>query len=279
MRSVLITGCSSGIGAALCEQYLQQGFRVFATARDSNSLSHFTDPNLIALALDVDDELSIHNVIAEISQQCDSLDVLINNAGFAMMGPIVDLTKEQLASQFATNVFAPIALSKAALPLLQKAGNNKQAAQIVNIGSVSGILTTPFSGAYCASKAALHSLSDAMRMELAPFNIKVITVQPGAIQSKFGDNSLDNLIQRISDDSIYAKLKEAIKARATASQDNPTTAQDFAKQLIAQLLSDPEAEIRVGNGSTALPLMKRLIPTKLLDKILSKKFELSSLKK
>lgn len=275
MRTVLITGCSSGIGQALCEQYLLHGFKVFATARNVESLSHFTDPNLIAFPLDVNDPVSINNAIAAIRQHGDSLDTLINNAGYAAMGPLVDMPLEDLQNQFATNVFAPMELTKAALPLLL----NSDKAQVVNVGSVSGITTTPFSGAYCATKSALHSLSDALRMELAPFGIQVVTVQPGAIESKFGDNSLSNLLSRISDDSIYAKLKDAIKARATASQDDPTPAEDFAKQLLAQLLSEPKPVIRIGNGSTTLPLLKKLIPTLLLDKILSKKFELNQLEK
>lgn len=277
MKTVLITGCSSGIGRALCEQYLMNGFHVYASARNIKSLDDLAENSaLTPLSLDVTNPISIKNAIASIQQDHKHLDVLINNAGYAAMGPLSDMPIEDLRAQFETNVFAPMELSKACLPLL--ISNGEKRAQIVNIGSVSGITTTPFSGAYCATKSALHSLSDAQRMELAPFNIDVITVQPGAIESKFGDNSLANVIQRITPESLYAPLKDAIKSRATASQDNPTPATEFAEMLIKKLANQPKPVIRIGNGSFALPFLTRWLSTTLLDKILSKKFNLSALK-
>lgn len=282
MKTVLITGCSSGIGRALCEKYLSKGFHVYASARNIRSLDTLIDHSALKkLALDVNSSSSIRNAIAHIKQDHNRLDVLINNAGYAAMGPLVDMPIEDLRAQFETNVFAPMELTKACLPLLMansgRSDGKASNAQVVNIGSVSGITTTPFSGAYCATKSALHSLSDAQRMELAPFNIDVITVQPGAIESKFGDNSLTNVLQRITPDSLYAPLKDAIKARATASQDDPTPAAEFANILVEQLLDKPKAVIRIGNGSFGLPLLKRWLPATILDKILSKKFSLPAL--
>ena len=282
MKTVLITGCSSGIGRALCEKYLSKGFHVYASARNIRSLDTLVDHSALKkLALDVNSSSSIRNAIAHIKQDHNRLDVLINNAGYAAMGPLVDMPIEDLRAQFETNVFAPMELTKACLPLLMansgRSDGKASNAQVVNIGSVSGITTTPFSGAYCATKSALHSLSDAQRMELAPFNIDVITVQPGAIESKFGDNSLTNVLQRITPDSLYAPLKDAIKARATASQDDPTPAAEFANILVEQLLDKPKPVIRIGNGSFGLPLLKRWLPATILDKILSKKFSLPTL--
>ncbi len=195
------------------------------------------------------------------------------------MGPVSELSTENLAQQFSTNVFAPVALAKAFLPLLRQNASANSPSQIINIGSISGILTTPFSGAYCATKAALHSLSDALRMELKPFHIDVITIQPGGIESEFGNNSLKNLTGILADNSIFMPLKAQIEARATASQENPTPAAEFAQILLEKTKHKPKAEIRIGHGSTLLPLIKRLLPTKLVDKILSKKFGLNSLQK
>lgn len=280
MKTVLITGCSSGIGRALCEKYLSKGFFVYASARNIHSLEDLPEhPSLKALALDVNNASSIHNAIAHIKQDHNRLDVLINNAGYAAMGPLADMPLDSLRDQFETNVFAPLELTKACLPLLMHGDLKENRSQVVNVGSVSGITPTPFSGAYCATKAALHALSDAQRMELAPFGIDVIIVQPGAIESKFGDNSLANVLERITPESLYEPLKDAIKARATASQDNPTPAKDFAEILVEKLLNNPKAVIRIGNGSFGLPLLKRWLPTSILDKILSKKFNLLSLTK
>ncbi|WP_420591183.1 SDR family oxidoreductase [Bacterioplanoides sp.] len=272
-RTVLITGCSSGIGRALTEEFLRHGFRVYAAARNTQTLADLTSDQLVPVSMDVNNPDDIAATVEVINKDSGKLDYLINNAGYAAMGPVVELSADNLKRQFETNVFAPIALTKALLPLLRASGN----AQVVNIGSVSGILTTPFSGAYCATKAALHALSDALRMELAPFNVKVVTVQPGAIESKFGDNSLANLGNLIDEQSIYAPLKKSIQDRATASQDNPTPAKEFATELMAQLLSQPDAVIRIGNGSRALPFIRRWIPVEWVDKLLSKKFGLDSL--
>ena len=276
-KNVLITGCSSGIGQALAEEYLRQGYRVYATARNIANLAHLTDEQLFPLAMDVNNSDDIAAAIKIITEEDGHLNCLINNAGYAAMGPMAELSHDLLQQQFATNVFAPLALTQATVPLLRAAATEERPAQVVNIGSVSGILTTPFSGAYCATKAALHSISDALRMELAPFGIHVVTVQPGAIQSKFGDNSLANLIKGLKKDSLYLPLKNQMEARATASQDNPTPAEEFARELIAQLLSKPDDVIRIGHGSRILPLIARWLPTSLSDRILSKKFGLNRL--
>ena len=274
VKTVLITGCSSGIGRALTEAFLLRGYRVYAAVRTAGSLQDLQHAQLRELVLDVNNPDAITSAIAHIEADSGYLNTLVNNAGFAAMGPVLELDNQRLQQQFATNVFAPVALTRACLPLLRQTASAGQPAQVVNIGSISGITTTPFSGAYCASKAALHSLSDALRMELAPFNIQVITVQPGAIESKFGDNSLASLSNLITDDSLYAPLRPFIQARAMASQQNPTPAQAFAEILVQRLDTNPAAVLRIGNGSRVLPLLKWLLPTRLLDRILRKRFGL-----
>ncbi len=274
VKTVLITGCSSGIGRALTEAFLLRGYRVYAAVRTAGSLQDLQHAQLRELVLDVNDPDAIAAAMAHIEADSGYLNTLVNNAGFAAMGPVLELDEQRLQQQFATNVFAPVALTRACLSLLRQAASADQPAQVVNIGSISGITTTPFSGAYCASKAALHSLSDALRMELAPFNIQVITVQPGAIESKFGDNSLASLSNLITDDSLYAPLRPFIQARATASQQNPTPAPEFAEILVQRLDTNPTEVLRIGNGSRVLPLLKWLLPTRLLDRILRKRFGL-----
>ena len=274
-KTVLITGCSSGIGQALALEFQKKGYQVFATARRFESIANLEGYGIIPLTLDVNDQASIQDALAQIQHHAAHLTCLVNNAGYAAMGPIIELSDESLQQQFMTNVFAPMALIRACLPLLKVAAKQKNSeAQIVNMGSISGIMTTPFSGAYCATKSALHSLSDALRMELHPFGIKVITVQPGAIQSKFGENSLANMASLIPSESLYTKLQKNIEARAMASQNNPTPAAEFAEQLVQQLRRSPKAEIKLGKGSTVLPALKRYLPIHWLDTILMKKFGL-----
>jgi NAD(P)-dependent dehydrogenase (short-subunit alcohol dehydrogenase family) len=273
-KVVLITGCSSGIGRALANEYLLLNYQVYASARNLSSIDGWHNKNLHKVTLDVNDTHSIELVIREIKEKHGYLNCLINNAGYAAMGAMLDINKEQLLAQFETNVFAPLQITQAASDLLVIAGKHSSS-QVVNIGSVSGITTTPFSGAYCASKSAIHNISDALRMELSPFNIDVICVQPGAIRSQFGANSSANLQDPSTHNSRYKSIKHAIEARARASQDNPTTAEDFARTIVKKLQRKPKAVLRAGNGSIGLPLLKHCLPTAWLDGILKKKFSLN----
>lgn len=270
-KTALITGCSSGIGKELANQLQAKGWHVFVTARRLESLADFKNKaGFTCYALDVNSTEQRTALLEQITQH-GKLDLLVNNAGYGAMGPIIEMPQAELEKQFSTNVYAPLTLAQLCLPLLR----NSQQAHIINIGSVSGILTTPFSGAYCATKSALHSLSDALRMELAPFGIRITTIQPGAIQSEFGNNAASTLANTLPANSLYQPLKKHIEARAMASQSNNTKTVDFVQQLIKVIeQKNPPAEKRIGSGSTALPLLRRLLPLKTVDAILQKKFGL-----
>jgi short-subunit dehydrogenase len=146
---------------------------------------------------------------------------------------------------------------------------------VVNIGSVSGVLVTPFAGAYCASKAAVHALSDALRMELAPFAIGVLEVQPGAIASSFGAHASQQAEQLLEQASPWWPIRDGIRARANASQDNPTPASHFARNVLAAVQSKQHPDLlRLGNGSRIMPLLAALVPKRLLQAALKKRFGL-----
>lgn len=269
---VLISGCSSGIGLALARAFQLRDCIVVATARRALDVAALRQAGLHALPLDVTRPDSITKVVDSVQQEYGQLDILINNAGYGQFGALLDLEPEDLQRQFETNVFAPMALTRAALPLLRKTS----AARIVNIGSASGILTTPFAGAYCASKAALHSLSDALRMELAPFGIFVITVQPGAISSRMGENGIAQVV--LPPDSLYQPVAEAIRRRATASQENACSAEEFAQQFVAEVLrKKPARVLRIGPLSHRMPWLRHWLPLSWLDHSLSKRFGLHRL--
>jgi NAD(P)-dependent dehydrogenase (short-subunit alcohol dehydrogenase family) len=270
-KVILITGCSTGIGAALAEQCHQAGHTVLATARNINNLQHL-HPAIQKFALDVTSASSIAQCMQEIRSKVQHIDVLINNAGYGAMGPLLEMPAADVQRQFATNTFAPLHMLQACFDLLQHSTHPR----IVNIGSVSGITATPFSGVYCASKAALHTLDDVLRMELFPFGMQVITVQPGAIGSAFGDNAEAQLNKVLPQNSRYAAIKDSIFKRARASQQNPTPAADFAAQILTKILAaECPSLIRAGNGSSTLPLLKRLLPDSLLSKILRQQFGLN----
>lgn len=268
-RTILITGCSSGIGQALALEFKQRGHTVFATARRTEALADLTAMGLIAVALDVTDPQSIHRAKEQMEAQAGRLDMLVNNAGYGQFGAMMDTESSALRRQFETNVIAPLALSRACLALLRKSPT----ACIANVGSISGVATTPFAGAYCASKAALHALSDAMRMELGPLGIRVVTVQPGGIASKFADNAEHEI--QFPQGSLYAPIAQFIQGRAKLSQAGATRADVFAAKVASHLLDARSGPIcRAGAQSVRLPLLKHLLPTSILDAKMQKLFGL-----
>ena len=275
-RVVLITGCSSGIGKALAEAFRKKGYTVAATARRKESVDELAAAGYDAFMLDVVDETSIKKAVDQIRQKLSRIDVLVNNAGFGLMGPTAEVSVSDLRRQLEVNVVGQIAVTQAVIPAMieQKEG------RIVNMGSISGIQATPFSGAYCASKAALHALSDSLRMELAPFGIKVIIVQPGAIESEFGNNAKVNMGELDVESSIYRDIIEMVQKRAEISQDSPMPTEKFAEMVVEQVIkADPPAVFRKGPHSLEATIADKLLPTFLKDKILTRKFGLNRIRR
>lgn len=271
-RTVLITGCSSGIGAALAQEFHARGHKVITTARRIESLQPHVAQGMAAVALDVNDPASIAQAVASVQASYGHIDILVNNAGYGQFGAMMDLTPQDLRAQFETNVVAPVAVTQAFLPLLRLGTH----ACIANVGSISGLVTTPFSGVYCASKAALHSLSDAMRMELAPFGIDVITIQPGGIRSNFGNAGQEHV--RLPANSLYQPIAKFIEKRAQMSQSGATPAAVFARDVVDHLLQpNPAPVCKTGAQSTRMPMLKRLLPTRTLDAKMRKLFGLDRL--
>jgi len=271
-RVVLITGCSTGIGRALSEEFHQCGFRVVATGLSLESLSDLEAKGMSAHVLDVNNKDQVRQVVETVLDQEKTIDVLVNNAGYGLMGPLIEIPENELILQFQTNVFAKLFIAQKIAPIMKKQGNGL----IINIGSVSGITTTPFSGAYCASKAALHAFSDALRMELSVFGIKVVTVQPGGIRTQFGASAMEILSRVFKPGSWYQPIGDSIRSRAEASQLNATPVDTFARKLVkAVTVDDPPATIRIGQKSFLLPFLKKAVPTRVLDGIFKKKFGLN----
>ena len=268
---VLISGCSSGIGLSLAHEFASLGCRVFATARKPEVIEHLKNEKINTLALDVTDQQSIDACVAEALARAGRIDVLVNNAGYALIGPIIDLSIDDLRREFETNVIGLVALTKAVAPQMIE----RKSGLVVNIASVSGICATPFAGAYCATKAAVNLLSVSMRIELAPFGIAVVTVQPGAIKSKFGEAASNSI--KLREDSVYAPVAGYIQERAISSQKNPTKAEEFSRKLVDSLfLKKIPKVIRLGRQSTQLPLVAAL-PADQFDHLMSKTFGLKKL--
>jgi len=268
---VLISGCSTGIGRAMALEFAGRGCKVAATARKPAAMKNLESENISLYPLDVTNTKSIKACIKKVNSDLGRIDILVNNAGYALIGPVAELTMEDLYDQFKTNLFGLIELTQGVLPQMQE----RKSGKIVNISSVSGILTTPFGGAYCATKAALNSISDAMRLELAPFGINVITVQPGAVKSNFGNRASSGIDAYKSEGSLYSFASKYIEMRAVDSQNNPTKAEVFTAHVADRVLSEnPPAIIRMGRLSFKLPFFKKFFPVNLLDSMLKKRYGL-----
>ena len=276
-KTILITGCSSGIGAALAREFARRGHRVYATARRAEALAALEAEGIRGLALDVNDDSSIARALDTVSREAGHLDLLVNNAGFSQVGAVVDLTREDLRRQFETNVIAPMAVTAQAMPLLRAAVAKNGGAVVANVGSIVGLFTTPFAAAYCSSKAAVHSLTDALRMELKPFGIHVVSIQPGGVRSSFGEHAEASV--RLPENSLYQPVAGGIRARAQAGQQGAMAAEVFAVPVVAALLrNSPPRVIRAGTNSVRLPLLKRWLPAAMFDAKLSKLFGLDALR-
>jgi short-subunit dehydrogenase len=203
-KTILITGASSGIGRDAALALVAAGYRVFAAARRMTALEAIE--GVEPLHLDLDSPASIAEVAAEISRRTDGygLDVLINNAGFATAGALAELGDAALRAQFETNVFGLMALTRAVLPAMIERGSGR----VINVSSVSGRIPAPILGAYHASKYALEALSDALRMELSPFGVQVVVVEPGTIRTEFASRAMGEATSARSAGSRYARVYE-----------------------------------------------------------------------
>ena len=168
-----------------------------------------------------------------------------------------------------------VAVAQAVIPSMAARGRGR----IVNVGSVVGILPTPYAGAYCASKAAVHSLSDVLRMEVAPFGIDVVVVQPGGVRSAISETGSSDIERYRTEGSLYRAGWDGIHKRAWASQQGAMPAEDFAREMVAQAFADPAPRlIRLGTGSDSLPRMAEL-PGEERDAMLSASFGLEALRR
>ncbi|KAK8490215.1 hypothetical protein V6N13_052752 [Hibiscus sabdariffa] len=251
---VLITGCSQGgIGHALARAFADSNCKVVATSRSLSSMSDLQqDPRFYLQELDVLSEQSVQHVMSNVIHEFGRVDVLVNNAGIQCIGPLAEVPLPALENSFNTNVFGSIRVVQAVVPHMA----SKKKGRIVNIGSVSALVPGPWSGVYSATKAALHALTDTLRLELSHFGIDVINVVPGAVRSNIGNSAVAGY-NRMPEWNLYKPFEEAIRERAYFSQRSRTTPTDvFAKDTVKVILKkSPPAWFSSGHYSTIMGIM------------------------
>jgi NAD(P)-dependent dehydrogenase (short-subunit alcohol dehydrogenase family) len=261
-KTVLITGCSSGIGRASAEAFLDEEWEVYATARDESDITDLGDSGCHTVGLDVTSAEDIERVVSRIDDEMGRLDCLVNNAGFAQYGPLEDVSTKRVRNQFDVNVFGPHRLTRAVLPMMRA----QEDGTIVNVSSVYGRISTPGAGPYAGSKFALEAMSDSLRAEVDDLGIDVVVVQPGPVTTAFSDRAefeLDDLPQTRE----YGWVYEAIEDATTTSDSLPfALAPEEVATVIhdAASLSDPEPRYPVGQFAK-LSAYTRFLPDRLRD--------------
>ncbi|KAI8630157.1 putative short-chain dehydrogenase/reductase [Xylariaceae sp. FL1651] len=238
-KAVLITGCSEGgIGDALAREFHQRGLRVFASARNLARIQHLQAAGIEVLRLDVVDKTSVQYAVGEVSKLTGgTLDYLVNNSGVGYLMPLLDVDLDEARRVFEVNVWGTLAMIQAFAPLLAAAADKGSPARIVNIGSVVSRMQVPWQGVYNASKAALHMINDTLRLEVAPFDIEVLHVVTGGIQTKFFENSTGAVLD---ENSAYEPVREIIEADVAgkaAKRSQTMSAEEYAKAVVSNALS------------------------------------------
>jgi NAD(P)-dependent dehydrogenase (short-subunit alcohol dehydrogenase family) len=271
-RTVLITGCSTGIGRACAERLARAGHRVYATARRLESIEDLRAAGCRTLALDVTDEASMAAAVEAVEAEQGAVGALVNNAGYSQSGAIETLSMEDLRRQFETNVFGLVRMCQLVLPGMRKAGWGR----IVNMSSMGGTFTFPGAGAYHSSKYAVEAISDALRFEVGGFGVGVTVIQPGAIRTEFAG-------------TVTARLPEGEGPYAGFNAEVGRATRDaYEKGPLARLGGEPDAvakavekaiaarrapiRMRVTPSAHLLVTQRRLLPDRAWDAFLRTQF-------
>ncbi len=253
MKTILITGSSTGIGKATAIYFAEKGWNVAATMRNTEKGADLLSyPNVKLFTLDVMDETSIQNAILDTINTFGQIDVLFNNAGYALVGAFEAMSQEQIKKQFDTNVFGVMNVIRAILPYFRSKNNGT----IINTTSMGGIITFPLYSVYHGTKWALEGFIESLHFELKPFNIKVKNVEPGAIKTDFYDRSLDFVSRKEYDG--YVQVAHANMLQAGASAPGP----EIVAKKVFTAATDDNFKLRYPVGGTAplLLFLRWLLP-------------------
>lgn len=267
MQTILITGCSSGIGLETARLFAANGWLVFPTARHQRDVDMLRQEGFsYALSLDLADSVSVELGFREVlALSGGRLDAVFHNGGYGQAGALEDLPRNAVAAQFETNVFGPHQLTTLAIPVMRQQGHGV----IVFNSSVLGYVPFVFRGAYAASKYALEALVDTLRIELKGSGVHAVLVEPGPIETRFRKNSLDAFFRYVkAGDSVhrirYQKLVERLGAKASS---NPFTrpASDVADAVWSACnAKSPKVRYRITTPSSVFWFAKRLLPSRYL---------------
>jgi short-subunit dehydrogenase len=265
-KVVLITGASSGIGKSIAEYLKQKGFTVYGTSRNPE---RYADSKINLITLDVTDEQSIKNAVDYVILKENRIDILINNAGVGITGPLEEIPTKEIKNNFETNLFGPIEMIKAVLPQMRK----QKSGLIINITSIAGYMGLPYRSAYSASKGALELITEALRMEVKQFGIEVTNVAPGDFATNIAQSRYHAPVVSGSDyEKSYSKTLELMNSHVDSGS-NPIEMAEAIYKIINN--PNPKIHYKVGVFLQKFSIvLKRILPDKVYEKMLMKHYKL-----
>jgi NAD(P)-dependent dehydrogenase (short-subunit alcohol dehydrogenase family) len=250
-KVAVVTGSSSGIGLETSLLLAKNGFRTFATVRNldkANVIRNISDKRELpiqVIELDVNSDKSVNVAIDKINDESKRIDVLVNNAGYSLIGALEDLSMDEIKAQFETNLFGTIRVMKAVLPIMRK----QKGGTIVNVSSMAGRVGFPLFPAYSGTKFALEGVSESIRLETDPLGIKIVLVEPGTIRSNFASNAIIGQ-KAVEPNSPYASLMETLQKATARFIDQGTPPEEVAKVILnAVTIDNPDLRYLVGNDA------------------------------
>ena len=258
-RVVLVTGASSGIGAAIATHLARGEYRVFGTSRRPGTPA---GDGIEWIAMDVDDDASVERGVAAVVERAGRLDAVVNNAGWALMGAIEDTSVAEARAQMETNFFGVFRVCRAVLPVMRAQGGGC----IINVSSLGGVFGMPFSGLYSASKFAVEGLSESLRFETRRMGIRVVVIEPGDTQSQL---PMKRRTVGGAGASAYGQALDRFKAQQAKDEASAPSAEPIAR-LVDAILRNPSPRLRFGVGMLGQRIvvpLKRLLPYRLFERV------------
>lgn len=265
-KVILITGASSGMGKESAKQLIKQGHKVYAVARRIDQMADLKSMGGFPIQMDVTKDADITRVVSEIISIEGKIDVLWNNAGYGLYGPVEEVAIEEARKQFDVNIFGLASITQKVIPFMRSKGSGT----IINTSSMGGKMYTPMGAWYHATKHALEGWSDCLRLELAPFNIKVVVLEPGIIATEFGEVMLAPMVSKYRNGS-YAKIINALAASTKASYEKggASPASVIADTISKIVNSDnPKTRYRVGKWAKPLVWIRLFLGDRIFDKVI-----------
>lgn len=277
--TAIVTGASSGIGAAASRQLAARGFRVYAVARRTERLADVAaatsddprQPGITALGADLTDDASLVALVRRVTDETGRIDLVVNNAGYGAYGAVEDVPLAEGRAQFEVNLFAPARLVQLVLPLMRE----RRAGRIVNISSIGGKIYEPLGGWYHSTKFALEGLSDVLRVELRQHGIAVSLVEPGAVATEWGDGAAGTLLRNSRSGAYAAQAAGVARVLGqTASDPQRAASPDAVAAVIVAAATDrrPRPRYVVGAGARPLLFLRRWLPDRAFDRLILRLF-------